>query len=55
MILLTFLLLFLALGIVTFMLTIGIKGMAFLLCGGDIIVFVLIIWGIVKLIKHFKE
>lgn len=55
MITLTFILLFLVLGIVTFCLTIGFKAIAIVFCAGDIIVAILIIYWLVRLIRFFKK
>ena len=55
MITLTFILLFLVLGIVTFCLTIGFKAIAIVFCAGDVIVAILIIYWIIRIIRHFKS
>ena len=53
MVTLTFLLLFLLLGVITFALTVGFKAMALIFCAGDVIIAVLIIYWIVRIIRYF--
>ena len=55
MITLTILLLFLVLGVVTFCLTIGFKAIALVFCAGDIIVAILIIYWVIRIIRHFRD